>query len=669
MNTLAVLFSALGPLLYVISLTGLFVYIFRKKYNFQTLLPLALMSTVLFVFIFTLIFHNINLSFWLSVAASSVFLPLLIFDKQRKKVLKENIFTPGFVLFIILYIFIFALNWGKFIPLLSDSSMHWAPHVLAMWLQNDFYTSPGSSIVIHGDYPPMLQLFEVIWGKAAGMYSENLLFVALQLFSFSMILPAFSGLKWKKDKLLQAWTLIGLFAISILSLPLVFYLSGFYSTIEIDTALAFIFAYGIYLAITESKKFRIESIVILSIFVSFFWLTKQIAPLFIGLVIAIYIVSLWASRQESVRTTIHALYSKIATRKSILRWKTLIIIICIILPISLVKLWGVQTNGYLSPDPGVAIFHLDANDIATLPDIIDSEAGSSAQQGFAKNFIKHIMFDPGGFILNHLGSVSYLQIAILFAGGMLLLIYIRFKRRSDTKTLLIVTIILTSGWFAYCLALYLIFMFGGMTDKELINIDTSNRYLRTYLLALLLILAIVLFQDIISSYRKNTGTRTLIYFAATLMIIFGLFFSKATLKEFGFHVTNEQREIMRSLNIAQTKLALERINKVANSSFEKPTKILVTASTDDVRHYLQYNALPSRISLLLPEKNESNEMICNTIRKYDYFVVGYDHLDKDKWAAIKACVDNEVDYSLNSTYKVQIDGSRTSLTEVTPRTP
>jgi hypothetical protein len=153
------------------------------------------------------------------------------------------------------------------------------------------------------------------------------------------------------------------------------------------------------------------------------------------------------------------------------------------------------------------------------------------------------------------------------------------------------------------------------------------------------------------------------------MIVFGFLFSKATLHGFGFHATNEQRNVMEMLNIAQTKSALKRINEVSNSNCEKPAKILVTAGTDDVRHYLQYNALPSRISPLLLKKNESSETICNAIRKHDYFVIGYDYLDKNKWVAIKDCVSNEVDYSLNSIYEIKVDGNHTSLAKVSPSTP
>src|SRR5690606_23097212 len=131
--------AVICPFIYIFLLTGLFVYIFRKKLNFQTALPIALISTTLFVFLFTAIFHSITVGFWITVIASLAFIPLLIRDKDRSKVLRENIFTPGFVAFVLIYVFLVAIDWFKVVPLLSDTSMHWAPHVWTMWLTDNFY--------------------------------------------------------------------------------------------------------------------------------------------------------------------------------------------------------------------------------------------------------------------------------------------------------------------------------------------------------------------------------------------------------------------------------------------------------------------------------------------------------------------------------------------------
>ena len=138
MNSLNILISIVGPFLYTTALTVLFIYIFRKKYNFQTILPIALISTTLFIFLLTAIFHIISLAFGITVLACLAIIPLFIIDKNKRDLLKNYIFTPGFVIYTLLYIFIVALSWNKVIPLLSDSSMHWAPAMMT----GCWYTMP-----------------------------------------------------------------------------------------------------------------------------------------------------------------------------------------------------------------------------------------------------------------------------------------------------------------------------------------------------------------------------------------------------------------------------------------------------------------------------------------------------------------------------------------------
>jgi len=648
MNILEIAIAVLAPFIYIVLLTGLFIYIFKKKYNFQTVLPLALISVTLFVFFFTAVFHTISVAFWLTVVASLAFIPLVIFDKNRLQFLKEKVFTPGFVIFCILYIFVVALSWFKVIPLLSDSSMHWAPHVWTMWLRDDFYTSPGISIVIHGDYPPIVQLFELIWSKAASVYREGLLIAAIIMLSFSMLMPAFGKFVWQKGQRVKDWLLILVLSGVVLILPMIFFVSDFYSTLEVDTILAFMFAYGIYLAATESKKFTVSGVVKLALLITFMCLAKQVAILLAGLIGIIYLAGILITYRKSVFLNVFT-YLK--------RWKKhwlmiLVVVFAGLLPIVSMRTWSAQTEGYVSPDAGVAIFHLDPLDTLKIPDILTQQAGSEAQQNFSRSYIQHILFDPAGLILNNAAAISYLQIVILFVGAMML-IWLIHKNKLTRQRIVIIGLVMTAGWFLYTFAIYAVFLFGGMNDFELNRIDTSNRYLRTYLFAMLLIVVILLIKRILDSRLTNRSHRPLFYVTLSLCILLGAFFNKDTLGSLGIQSTINNRAQLTALGLDQTESSLDKIESVSNSSFDDPTKILVTASTDDERHYLQYNALPSRISVLLLEKQPNQELVCNRVKEAEYVVVGYDYPDDNKWQIVNECLLKDATFAEGDIYRVQ----------------
>ncbi len=654
MSIIDIIIAILAPFLYILCLTGLFIYLFGKRYNFQTILPLALISTTLFVFIFTAIFHNITVGFWITVVAALFFIPLFVSDKDRSRTLREKLLTPGFVIFCLIFVFVCLLNWFKVVQLLSDSSMHWAPHVWTMWLRNDFYTSPNLSIVIHGDYPPIIQLFELMWCKAAGLYREGLLYVAIQILSFSMLLPIFSKFTWEKSKKLRDWSMIMLFTFTLISTPLILFVSNFYSSLEVDTALAFIFYYGIYLAMTESKRFTLSGLVKLTLLITFLMLSKQIAILLAGIIILVYLSNLYLSYHRKF-------HPKLIITKQIHRtiqwrthWKVMtLVFIILVFPLFCVKLWSAQIVDYRSPDAGVAIFHLEPTSILQIPSILSKQSGSDAQQNFARNFIEHIIFDSGGIVLNYFDKVTYMQLVLLFVGVMVLILF-TYQTKRRRHRFIILSTIMTTGWLFYSFAIYSIFLFGGMNDVELNNIDVVNRYLRTYLFALLLIVVMLVIKKVIDGYLVKKDTKTLKLFIAAIVIIFGILFNKQTLDGFGFTAIRDYKDQLSTFDMAETANELDEVAKFSHGTFEKPAKTLISARTDYERHYLQYNALPNRISLLLFDNNTSQPIVCDALRKNEYFIIGYEYPSDKEWNTIKDCLDGGNGINRNGIYKIKL---------------
>jgi hypothetical protein len=644
--------AVVSPFLYVSLLTASFIYLTRKKLNFQVALPLTLISSTLFVYITTLAFHHISIGLWATILVALAAIPFFILDKSRQSFLKDLFLTPGFAIFSILYVVLISMDWFKVVPLLADTTMHWAPHVLTMWLRDDFYTSPGVSIVNQGNYPPVIQLFELMWSRVAGIYKESLPILAMQILSFSMVLPFVSGLRWQKRKLVT-WSIIILFVAIIMALPMVLIVSDFYSSLDVDTILAFVFMYGIYTAFHESKKFTVSGLIKLSLAITFLCLTKQIATVLAGVIAVIYIAGLIQSRSIPLKQILSKPIQQLKNN-----WKLfLIIIIAIAFPLICLKLWSMQIAGYTQPDPSITIFHLKLTDFSHLPGIIADKSGTAVQQAFSHNFVKHLFFDQAGLIINIVTATSYMQLALLFLVAMVI-IGVRTRDKPDRKMVITTAILLILGWLGYCFVLYGVFLFGGMKDVEINNIDTGDRYLRTYLFAMALLL-IMFFVRWIIAMPQNKKPRRLFYSWIIFIAIVGLLFNYGTIKNLELQALLVRPPDLASYNVAQIKTDLGKIGSSTNYTFSNQNKILVMATTDYERHYIQYNALPdhARITLLIPSDMSSQDLVCNKLRTNYYFIVGNYYTDHDSLSKINDCLSAPMPLTQGDIYTISTDNN------------
>jgi len=203
-----------------------------------------------------------------------------------------------------------------------------------------------------------------------------------------------------------------------------------------------------------------------------------------------------------------------------------------------------------------------------------------------------------------------------------------------------------------------------MNDIELNNIDTSNRYIRTYIFAMLVIALCLLIKKVIDDYRDNKNTKSFNVFIAVIIIACGLFFSKTTVNGLGLESNKNFRSELISMNSSQTKASLVKIEKYSGGTFKRPSKVLVSATSDKERHYLQYNALPNRITLMILDSTLTDDKACDVLRSNDYFIVGYDYPKVDNWSIIKNCLVEDITPSLNSVYKTSVIDNKVLLEKI-----
>jgi len=669
---MSVILAFLLPLLYLLSLTGLFIYIFKKKFNFQFLLPIAIVASTLFIYFFTLIFHHITAGIIITIVAAAAFIPLVVLDKNRRDTLRKLFFTPAFLIFVLLYTFLFVFHYNTIPQLFSDDTMHWAPHVWTMWMRDDFYTSPGLSIVVHGDYQPILQLFQLTMTKLSGVYNEGFLYIALEITCFAMIFPVLKNLVWKKKETLKTIGVSLLILTGFLALPATLDVTHlFYNALHPDYAIAFVFVLGVYLAVTESRKFSWVSAVMLSLVVTFLCLTKQSSILFGGLVGLIYAAGLYHSYRPKPKVLVrHFLKYIQAWRKN---WQTIILAIALlVLPFVALKLWQVQTKGFESPYCCVAIFHISPSDALKVPSVLLKDSGNESQQNYARGFLRYVMTYQAGFTTQFISNVSYMQFVLLFIGAMVFIGY-NYKDKFRRSKLIIVTTIIVGGWFLYCFAIYLTFLFGGMIDSERDNLLTGDRYLRTYIFAMLLILFLLLISFIVEQFNrsKKLASKTIVIYSLSLIAVLCLLFNIDILKNgyliesLKFKTEYSDASISDPGRLAST---LRTFTASVDGTYENPKKFAVIEHEDVKTSYLlRYHALPNKIengSDIVFNKLMTQDKLCGILERNEFLFVNYAYDEQKYIDMINECITNDIDsFTQYQAFKIEKDGDKLRLVE------
>lgn len=204
--------------------------LFNKKY--EEIIPITCALIVLILFIFGML--NI-----LEVGAGVVcvmaficYIVAIIWSIKHKcvKAWLKNIFSLPFIVYVLLYfVSVYTLR-GKVLHS-WDEFTHWGVVVKEMVLQNDLGTNPMADLTF-STYPPGISLFQYFLQKiyiwiTGNEFSEWLLYVAFQVFSYAFLVP-FIGSKIKKN------VLYGLTSAALIFLAPIFFYKEVCSTLYVD---------------------------------------------------------------------------------------------------------------------------------------------------------------------------------------------------------------------------------------------------------------------------------------------------------------------------------------------------------------------------------------------------------------------------------------------------
>ena len=473
--------SFIMPLFVSIFGTSMLSIIFKKR--FEIMLPIYFMFSALFVYVLT-VFNLFDVAIYLLLLFSCICLIYLIYCrvKKRKQLndIIKYIFTPGLIIYFMIYIFVFILNYNRGFNTWDEFS-HWGMMIKETIRLKSFYTSPLSILRVHQDYPPIITIHESVWCILAGGYKESLAYISLQILGLSLLFPFLSriNLKKKYEFILEIMVIF----LSIIMIPILITAGEayFYTTIYNDAILGLLIGYGLGLVFINEKydKFFIFNLVILF---SFIILTKQIAIVFIMLIIGNIVLNMFVSNK----------FKRINYNKKFV----LSIFILIIIPLLLSVTWNLIVN----VNNIVGQFNMSDIKLIKLFGIYNGTVGELYQTQVMHNFVNSILYSSK-FVVTNFSEFTYVQV-LLVACVLIYFIKKFLNRDIDNKKYLtlIITIIVGAVGYAFTLMVLYVFCFD---EYEALNLASLYRYINTYWLAIFSMIGMIFMYVVCFSKKGN----------------------------------------------------------------------------------------------------------------------------------------------------------------------
>lgn len=483
--------SFVAPLAYFLFFNATLVQLTRK--SFGKCLPISMMLSAFLLFFSQLMFGTFWVGFIIGILFAIVAVPLLIIRRKKWQEFRKLYFTAGMVTFLLIYIgvYIFDLCRGFSV---WDEFMHWGMMVKEMARLDKIYTVDASNLMVHKDYPPIMQLFELFWTKLCGGFNEACVTRALHTFELSLVVPFIAEkIVSKKD----CWknVLAGMAGVfSTIMVILLFDTSGTIGTIYTDYVMALIVAY-LLLTILINKKITWFEIFTIVTGGSFLLLLKQMGlPLYL-MVLCFLIGILWLRKQCPIKKYLMNIGYK----------KNIFCIVALLIPFVLWFIWSRAIDGISQQ------FELSSFSIKEFAKILLGR-GELWQSTTVNNYTTALTQSN---ITTSYIQMSYVQSVVLFI-GLMYCVYKIFKMKDFKKEMLFLTIIVVIGSIGYAVTMLLLYTSPSFGEIEGPKLASYSRYMGTFsILMISLVVFITMWYGIVKHRR---GVICLVAIIGCLMI-------------------------------------------------------------------------------------------------------------------------------------------------------
>lgn len=459
-------------ILLIINSSIAFATFFKRKFEENLVLTIVSYITIIFL---TGVFGNLNIGFYLILLLNLLLLGYNIYSIIKKKVnLQEQVFTFGFILFVITYILILWVSAARN-SVQWDEFSHWSLVTKNMFKLGNLGLGEDANLLCRS-YLSGTSMFQFFCTKLSGEFKEGMLYIGMNIMIVSTIIPMFKNLKSRRR--LIAYICYGI----MFFIPMYFY-PTIYKSIYVDGILALAFAYTLYSYFTDKdenlSKFKVINLMASFLFLGFiknFGLVLAAGCLFIILVDNIFI-----RNKFSFKTL----------------WKNSKFLWLAIIPMILVEaIW----LGLLK--------YNKINDVETsgiLPTILNFVKGDLLpyQETTAKNYILALFETPL--------TIGYPFSFIMCICLSIILAYIVVKQSDNKKIISVMLTLSIVGAFAYAVLLLFVPFLSLFSEYEATRLASYARYMNSYILGLILIeMAIIITK--LSENKEKFQKFTLIFF-------------------------------------------------------------------------------------------------------------------------------------------------------------
>ena len=483
------LFRLICPFIYSIIVGSAWSICFKK--NFTSSLASAFMMHVVLVMLSGLVFSRLSIGVYggVGIAVTS-----LIFrgikdriNVRKIKVYAGELWEGGLFIFLIFYCFCFFTNGNKrFIN--WDEFSHWGMFIKES-LRLDMFYCKSPLDFSHKDYVPAITMFEVIWCRICGRFSESDAYRAIQIFMFSMLMPMFesiskyavSEIKEKKNKTIlmrNTFFQLGVVFLTLL-IPLLFCSNDgfmFYHSIYCDMPMGIILFWCVFEAFKEAANWP-YIIIIMTIGVTVLVMSKMTAMALMPLVIIILIVFMIFS-------------GSFPKGKNCISFCP--VVIC---PCGLWFWFNKYVDNFIPNKGGIQSY--DGMKLSSLKEVFTSPQKSSIPYlgEVRKEFIDAIIFRD--ILING----SYIVVMVLII--LLMCIIARLDRNPNRK---IKTI--AAGIWIFCSGVYYAFLMyflysTAFSEHEAVKLASYERYMNSFVIAtVLLVIAVYFDSNLWITYHK-----------------------------------------------------------------------------------------------------------------------------------------------------------------------
>ena len=432
---------------------------FKYEKRVEETLPYTFICIVLFLYIMGLI-RLLKLGTYLIILLSILSYSYIIYSlikKRNKKVTLLKLITPANIFFVSIFVVLCIYHNGRLLTGWDDFT-HWGDVVKVMHSINDFSTS-SKSLSAFQSYLPGMSIFQYFFETLLHNFNEGYLFISSQIFAFSLFLPFMKNITWKK-----VLNFIISVIITLLSF-LVFYIT-YYKSIYIDCFLALIFAFNLGSIYLFKNNYNKENIIKLSLSLSMLVLTKDIG-LFLAFICIFIIFTI-------------TLVNHIKNKQIIKKEYTPIFIFLLVI-FSTYFSW--KLNIRLSGATANWTNELDINFIIDSLLKRGNSYGVTVRNNYVNTFLNYSILR--GFL-----SLNCTSTIIMFSLIFAVISNGKSSEKYSNNTLYLTSVICFYIYIFLLLILYL----WKFDEYEAVNLASWQRYVGTYLQALLFLLIFIIFD-------------------------------------------------------------------------------------------------------------------------------------------------------------------------------